>query len=177
MWKNVKKVWKKCEKVWKSAETNLPFSCCSLVFQTFSLKWFWKGWYCVSPYILHALIPSSTSTKLMCKWSKFISMPGNLIAASKIDARELILSCSFPPPLSVKSPQAPRVSRWKNFVSRPAEFVAYFSWNFLRPLFLEIEGLRHFFAEFFAHVGEKFARISLSGLFGITLIVKWRAPI
>ena len=37
-------------------------------------------------------------------------------------------------------PQTPGVSRWKKFISRPAAFVADFSWNFLRPPFLEIEG-------------------------------------
>ena len=60
-----------------------------------------------------------------------------------------ILQCNF------LCPQTPRLSRWKNFISQPAEFVANFSWNFLRPLFLEIEGRKsakiccHFFAALF----------------------------
>ena len=68
-------------------------------------------------------------------------------------------------------PQPPRVSRWKNFISRPAEFVANFSWNFLRPLFLEIEGRKSaknfaiFSPHFLAHVGEKFRQNFALGAF------------
>ena len=69
--------------------------------------------------------------------------------------------------------QTPRVSRWKNFIWRPAEFVATFSWTFLRPLFLEIEGRKSAknFAIFSPHLSpmsaKNFARISLSGFFGV----------
>ena len=72
--------------------------------------------------------------------------------------------------------QSPRVSRWKNFVSRLAEFVDNFSWNFSRPLLLKIEGRKSAkFAPSFRHIflpmlAKTFARISLSGLLGIT---KW----
>ena len=69
-------------------------------------------------------------------------------------------------------PQTPRVSRRKNFISRPAEFVANFSWHFLHPLCQEIEGRKSvkIFAIFSPHFSpmsaKHFARISLSVLFG-----------
>ena len=54
--------------------------------------------------------------------------------------------------------QAPRVPQWKNFMSWLVEFAADFSWNFLRPIFLEIEWRKSAicFATSFAHVGKTF---------------------
>ena len=71
------------------------------------------------------------------------------------------------------APQAPRVSWWKNF-SWLVESVEDFrkvscqiSWKLKDE---NQEKNCQIFATFFAHVGEKFARISLSGFFGITLL-------
>ena len=64
-------------------------------------------------------------------------------------------------------PQAPIASLLKNLISWPVEFAEDFLRpNFLRPNFLEIEGRTS--AKLFARVSP-YARISLSGLFGIRM--------